>query len=327
MRQYRKTIAALAGAILVAGLAGYASARTIDGVVATVDEEPITLSEVREAVAEGMNVPQGDADAWLREERDSARIVKWIAPLVDSLVVRKALAGAGAAVDNAAVDGAVASVRKSNNMTEDEFSQALVREGITMAAYRRRIRWQMERGNIVRVRKMKEVTVADDEVKAYFSEQSERFREGAEVRFETLLIPMPTEGADTGEKTIRLRLAAQQAIESLRGGRSMTETAALVGTATPGVRLIASDLMKTDDLAADLARELHKLRTGETSAPFFNEEGARIVRLLERKGGKLPEFSTLKEALTEELTDRRSEKAFTELMDELRKAASIEIRL
>lgn len=325
MKPFRKTIAALAGAILVAGLAGLASARTIDGVVATVDEDPITLSEVREAVAEGMNVPQGDADAWLRDERDSARIVKWIAPLVDSLVVRKALAGA--AVDNAAVDGAVASVRKSNNMTEDEFSQALVREGITMAAYRRRIRWQMERGNIVRVRKMKEVTVTDDEVKAYFSEQSERFREGAEVRFETLLVPMPTEGADPGEKTIRLRLAAQQASESLRGGRSMTETAALVGTANPGVRLIASDLMKTDDLAADLARELHKLRTGETSAPFFNEEGARIVRLLERKGGKLPEFSTLKEALTEELTDRRSEKAFTELMDELRKAASIEIRL
>jgi peptidyl-prolyl cis-trans isomerase SurA len=93
------------------------------------------------------------------------------------------------------------------------------------------------------------------------------------------------------------------------------------------VRLIEADFMKVDDLAADLARELHRLRAGETSAPFFTPDGARVVRLLERRGGTLPEFPALKDALTEELTDRRSEKAFSDLMNELKKSAAIEIRL
>jgi peptidyl-prolyl cis-trans isomerase SurA len=321
----RKTVVGAVAACLLAAVA--TQARVIDGVVATVDEEPVTLSEVRESVSEAMNVPPGDADAWLREERDPARIVKWIEPLIESQLVRKALAAAGATVDNQAVEGAIASVRKSNSLSEAEFEQALAREGIGLAAYRKRIRWQMERGNLVRARKLKEVTVTDDEVKAWFQEQSERFRDGAEVRFETLVIP-PYEGdADEGEKTIRLRLAAQQAGDSLRAGRSMKDTAALLQASLPGVRLIEADFMKTDDLAPELVREIRKLRTGETSQPFFTPEGGRVIRLLERKGGTLPDYASIKDSLTDELTDRRSEKAYADVIAELKKAAAIEIRL
>ncbi len=327
MKSLSISIAAMAGALLLLFVGIPSSARVIDGVVATVDEEPITLSEVREAVSEAMNVPAGDADTWLREESDPSRIVKWIEPLIESLLVRKALSGTGASVDNQAVEGAIASVRKSNNMSETDFNQALAREGIAPAAYRKRIRWQMERGNIVRARKMKEVTVTEDEVKAYFQEQAERFREGTEVRFETLLIPVPDDGGEPGEKTIRVRLAAQRAVDLMRSGNSTKETASLLKESYPGVRLLDADFLKADELAAELARELHKLRTGETSAPFFSAEGARFVRLLERRGGTLTDFSTLKETLTEELTDRRSEKAYADLMNELKKSAAIDIRL
>jgi peptidyl-prolyl cis-trans isomerase SurA len=329
MPSFRKSVLAIAaGALLLAAASAVpASARVIDGVVATVDGEPITFSEVREAVSEALGVPPGDADAWLRDEKDPARIIRMIEPLVESLLVRRALEGTGAAVDNQAIEAAIESVRKGNRLSVPEFEAALSREGVPMALYRKRVRWQMERGNLVRMRKMKEVTVTDDEVKAWFQEQAERFREGAEVRFETLLLPAPSGGADPGENTIRLRLAAQQAAESLRAGRSMKETEALLRDAVPGVRLVEADFMKTDDLSPDLARELHRLRSGETSAPFFTAEDARIVRLAERRGGTPPDLAAVKDALAEELTDRRSEKAYSDLMTELKKSASIEIRL
>ena len=326
MGPYRRSGVAAAAALLLLAQAAPAPARIIDGVVATVDEEPVTLSEVREAVSESMGIPQGDADTVLREERDPARIVRWVEPLVESILVRKALAAAGAAVDNQAVEGAIASVRKGNNLSEADFAQALAREGLTMAVYRKRIRWQMERGNLVRARKSKEVTVTDDELKAYFAEQGDRFREGAEVRFETLLVP-PPEGGDSGDRSVRLRLAAQRAGESTRAGRPLKETASLLQVSIPGTKVIEADFLKADDLAADLARELHRLRPGESSPPFFTDDGARIVRLLERRGGTLPDFAAVKETLAEELADRRSEKAYADLMNELKKSAAIDIRL
>jgi parvulin-like peptidyl-prolyl isomerase len=51
------------------------------------------------------------------------------------------------------------------------------------------------------------------------------------------------------------------------------------------------------------------------------------VRLIERRGGKLPDFSAVRDALADELADRRSEKAYADLMDELKRSAAIDIRL
>jgi hypothetical protein len=41
----------------------------------------------------------------------------------------------------------------------------------------------------------------------------------------------------------------------------------------------------------------------------------------------LPEFAELSDTLREELADRRSEKAYSDILAELKKSASIDIRL
>jgi hypothetical protein len=51
------------------------------------------------------------------------------------------------------------------------------------------------------------------------------------------------------------------------------------------------------------------------------------LRVVERRGGTPGDFSAAKEGLTEELTDRRSEKAYTDILSELKRSASIDVRL
>ena len=303
-----------------------AQARVIDGVVAVVGGEPITFSEVRDAAAEGLGIPAGDADLYLREEKDSRRILHWIETLVESVLVRGELAKIGHGVSDQEIDRAVESIRKSNRMSEADFSDALARDGITLAGFRSRLRWQMERGAIVRAKKLKEVTVTDEEVRAYFRENAERFREGGEALLETLHLPMPPE--ETGsERVVRLRIAAQQAGEYVRSGRTLSEAAELLATALPGTSVAASDFVKTGDLMPEIQKEIRKLRSGETSPPFFTESGAYLITVKARRAGVLPEFASLSEGLKEELADRRSEKAYADILVELKKAASIDIRL
>ncbi|MEK6778785.1 MAG: peptidyl-prolyl cis-trans isomerase [Candidatus Deferrimicrobiota bacterium] len=303
-----------------------ASARVIDGVVAVVGDEPVTFSEVRDAVAEGLGIPTGDADLYLREEKEPRRVLHWIETLVESALVRKELAKTGQAISEAEITRAVESVRKTNNLSEAGFSEALAREGITLEGYRRRLRWQMERGAIVRARKLKDVTVTDDEVKAYFRQNAERFLTGGEARLTTLHLPFPPEEG-TVDRTVRLRIAAQQAGEYVRSGRTFPEAVELLSKSLPGVSVLSTDFVKTGDLMPEIQKEIRKLRTGEISAPFFTEAGAYLVKVTERQGGTLPEFATLKEALTEELADHRSEKAYVDILAELKTAASIDIRL
>ena len=322
----RRILRAAAVLLFLAALASTASARLVDGVVAVVNDEPITFSEFRESVAESMGIPEGDADIYLREEKDRERVLKGLEALIESVLVHQELKKLGNPVTDKEVDGTVASVMKTNNMSEADFRAALAREGVTLTGYRRRIRWQLERGAIVRAKKFREVTVTEEETKAYFTENAERFLVGAEVRLETLFLPFPA-GEEATEEKVRIRIAAQQASDYIRSGMTFTEASRLLSSSVPGVSAVVSDFVKTEDLLPEIIKEIHRLRTGGTSPPVFTDEGAHLIRVLERRGGVLPEFAAVKASLTEELVDQRSEKAFTEILVELKKAATIDIHL
>lgn len=305
---------------------GVADSRVIDGVVALVNDEPVTFSEVRESVSEGMGIPVGDADALLREERDPRAVLRWIESLVETVLVRKELEKLGQPVTEGEIDKAVESVRKANGMNETQFRDLLAKEGISAAAYRRRLRWQMERGAIVRARKFKDVTVTEAEVRDYFVENRERFLVGAEVRIETLFFPV-SPGERASEDAAKARIAVQQASDAVRAGRTLAEALAAVRGVYPRAQLHAADFVPTGDLLPELQREVRRLRGGESSPPFFTAEGAYLLRVVERRGGTPGDFSAVKDALTEELADRRSEKAYADLLSDLKRSASIDVRL
>jgi len=316
----------IAAVFVVLLSAGAAHSRVIDGVVALVNDEPVTFSEVRESVSEGMGIPVGDADILLREERDPRAVLRWIESLVESVLVRKELERMGQPVAEGEIDRAVESVRKANGLDEPQFRALLAREGISPEAYRRRLRWQMERGAIVRARKFKEVTVTEAEVRDYFHENAERFLVGAQVRVETLFFPVAS-GDRAAEEAAQARIAVQQASEAVRAGRSLAEALEAVRGVYPRAQLHAADFVPTEDLLPELQREVRRLRSGESSPPVFTAEGAYLLRVVERRGGKLGDFSSVKDALTEELADRRSEKAYADLLSELKRSASIDVRL
>ena len=194
--------------LLVAVLASTAGARIVDGIIAVVNDEPITFSEFRESVAESLGIPEGDADIYLREEKDRERVIRGLEALIESRLVHQELEKIGQPVSEKAVDRAVESVLKTNDMSEADFREVLAQEGVSLEGYRRRIRWQMERGAVVRAMKLKEVIVTEEETMAYFRENAERFLVGAEVRLETLFLPNPQEEADSDDN-VRIRIAMQ----------------------------------------------------------------------------------------------------------------------
>ena len=318
-------IIAAAGAALLLS-AGTAFPRVIDGVVALVNEEPVTFSEVRESVSEGMGIPVGDADALLREERDPRPVLRWIETLVDSVLVRKELEKLGQPIAEAEIDKAVESVRKANDMSEAQFTELLGKEGISLPAYRRRIRWQMERGAIVRARKYKEVMVTESEVRDYFRESGERFLVGTKVRLETLFFPI--DSAQSAGWTPRRR-GSPCSRRPRRSGRDAPSPRreALVRETFPKVQFHAADFVTTEDLLPELQREVRRLRAGEVVPAVLHRGGGISSAGRRAPGGTPGDFSAVKDTLTEELTDRRSEKAYSDILSELKRSASIDVRL
>ena len=327
MRGTRGILAAVIGLVLPF-LAAPGNARVVDGVVAVVNDEPVTFSEVRESVAEALGIPVGDADGFLREERDSRIVMRWVEALVEAVLVRQELAKHGQPIPDTDIDKAVESVRKANGISEAQFAEVLGREGLTLPAYRQRLRWQMERGAIVRVKKFKDVSVTEQEVREYFQENAERFLVGSQVREEAVFLPFPAADPNAaGDSAAPARIAAQVAVEAIREGRTIREAYELARKTLPAAQWVECDFVPVEDLLPEVQREIRRLRTGETSQPFLTGSGIYIIRVVARRGGKPGDFSAVKESLSEELTDRRSEKAYADIIAELKKAATVDIRL
>jgi len=303
-----------------------ASSRVIDGVVALVNGEPVTYSEVRDEVAGGLGMPVGDADVFLREQTDTAAVLRWINELVEAVLVRTELKKKGHAVSEKEIDRTIASIRKANRVDDAQFTELLAKDGLTLPMFRNRIRLQLERGALIRERKFKEVTVTDDEVRDYFRESRERFLVGAEVRVEALFFPLPADAAGE-DMAIRARFAARQATGAVRQGRPLSDGLEAARSLFPDVRLVSGEFVPAEDLLPEMQKEIGRLLSGERSEPFSAGEGLYIVRVLERRGGKEREFAEVKASLKEELADRRSEKALVDILVELKKSASIDVRL
>ena len=323
----KKKLLACVVALLLLLSAVPASSRVIDGVVALVNNEPITYSEVREEVAAGLGMPLGDADVFLRDQSDIESVLRWVNSLVEISLVRAELKKKNQSVSDTEIDRVLENVRKANKVSEEQFAELLSAEGTTLAAYRNRIRMQLERGAIIRERKLKEVTVTEDEVRDFFRENPERFVSGGEVRLEALFFPLPQTGSGAEEKMVRARYAAYHVATSIRRDQTLSDGLEIARVLFPEVEVVGGNFVSVDDLLPEVQREIRRLSTGERSEPFPTETGVYIIRVAERRGGKPLEFAQVKDFLSEELMDRRSEKALEDIIADLKKSASIYVRL
>ena len=241
--------------------------------------------------------------------------------------MRAELKKKGQAVTEKEIDRAIENVRKANRVDEAQFAELLAKEGLTLPAFRNRIRLQLERGAIIRELKFKEVTVTEDEVRDYFRENAERFLVGGEVRDRGVVLPHSVGGRQG-------RAGGPRAVLGAAGLRRRPAGAAARGRARGRPRGVPgcpgwfpAISSRSEDLLPEMRQEIGRLRSGERSEPFAAGEGLYIVRVVERRGGKAQEFSEVKASLAEELMDRRSERALADILKELKKSASIDVRL
>ena len=244
-------------------------------------------------------------------------------PLVDSVLVRKEAEKLGQPIAEGEIDKAVESVRKANGMSEAQFAELLGKEGISLPAYRRRLRWQMERSD----------------------------RPGAQVqgghgdgKRGARLLPgergtVPRWGRRSGSRRSssrspprsprrRRRAGADRRAAGGRGGPGGTHLrrGAGVGSRNVSLSIHAADFVTTEDLLPEPAAGSSPSAGRESSSPFFAEAGAYLLRVVERRGDARG-FLRGEGRFDRGLTDRRSEKAYSDLLSELKRSASIDVRL
>jgi len=278
-----KRIAAVLGAVLGVALAGAAGAAApqvalLDRVVAVVNKDIVTYTELEEQTAE--------AERQLRKQGTPlpARSVLE-RQVLEQLILRKAqlqLAGeSGIRVDEIQLDRAVQRIAEGNHLSLPEFRQTLARDGVDFEHFRQEVREQIIL-NRLRERDVDEkVQVSESEVDLLLEEAKQASGAQVEYNVSHILVRVPEQASP--EQLERARQKAEKVrAEALAGGQFAT-LAASYSDAPDALQGGALGWRGRERLPELFTQALATMQPGGVSEVLRSPAGFHLVKLNDRR--------------------------------------------
>lgn len=294
-----------------------ASAEIIERVVAKVNGQIITLSDFQSrqiAAAQAARVDPATVGAFLRQH--NARILQ---EAIDELLIIQKAEDAGIKAPPQWIDEAIEGIRKENNITSDEqFQDALAREGLTLAELRQNI----ERSVLRRIVMQRDIQPKIDATDADLRAEYERLKATEFTKPPTVTLQEILVKEDEGGLAL-----AQDIVQRARAGEDFAALARAHSSAPSRAHGGDVGQFAQGELNPELEKLAFSLAVGSVSDPLPGSEGYRIVRVTAKTSGSTTSFEAAKEQVRDRLMMSRFSKAYEEYMAELRKTASIELRV
>lgn len=251
----------------------------VDRVVAVVNKDVITLTELAEHTAR--------AEAELRRQRIAAPERTVLErQVLERLVLDKAqlqlAASTGMRVDELQLDRAVQRVAQNNNMTLAELRRALERDGVEFERFRAELREQIL---LTRLREREvddRVQVSEAEVDLYLEEHKASLAAKVEYDVAHVLVRVPEQARP--EQVEQARARAERVRDEARTGGDFARLAASHSDAGDALQGGALGWRAPGRLPELFAEALAGMQPGAVSEPLRSPAGFHVVKLLGRRG-------------------------------------------
>ena len=265
-------------------------AETLNRIVATVDDDPITLYEIR-SFAKGsggqrnMMVPQ-EAVAKM-SDKDILDV------LIMNKLVSKEVETQGLKAKDDDIDNYIERIKAQSNLSDQQMKEALARQGFTMEKYRKQVAEEIERAMLINREIGAHVNVTPQDIERYYKEHGggemesessgeERTSTTSEEQVHVRHIFLPLSPAASAEEEKEVR----QQIEDIRNRALAGEDFAALAIAHsrgPGADQ-GGDLgfFKRGQMSKEIDDTAFSLKPGEISQPFRNNAGIHLIKVEER---------------------------------------------
>lgn len=309
--------------LLLALWAGSAAAAELTRVVAVVNNEPITSTELqqymmrakRQVARQGVQIPEDELRQQVLEQMVLEKLQLQVATRM------------GITIDDAAVDRAIDDIARRNDLTLDALKQALAADGITFEQFREQIRREMTIARL-RDREMEgRVTVSDVEIDHFLANNPDVMRRieaeaGNVMQTHVRHILVRTNQAVNDE-------AAQAKLLTLRerivNGVDFAELAR--ANSDDGSAFKGGDLgwINPGDTVPQFEEVMNQLAPGEISQPVKTPFGWHLIQVLERR--PLTASEDYRRNYARQLLRRQKlEQAYNAWLQTIRAEAFVEVR-
>ncbi|EKD53973.1 MAG: hypothetical protein ACD_60C00134G0001 [uncultured bacterium] len=272
IKQYRFLflIGACAAALLTGSIK---AAQSLDHIVATVNENVITQSELNQAVNTARK-QMASTDTSLPPANTLRHEV--LNRLIDRKLQLQLAEQAGIHKNDADVDKTINTIAENNHISSTELYQKIAEEGMSRGKYRKEIRDELIIQQLQQQEIGSKITMTPADVKAFMRiAPPKNISSIKEYHVDDILIPLP-DSPTPDEMTVSKKLSESIATK-LRAGENYQEIAAANKNITD------SDLgwRKLDELPTAFADVIARMKPNEIRGPLRAANGFHLLRLLD----------------------------------------------
>jgi peptidyl-prolyl cis-trans isomerase SurA len=269
--------AVVAAAIGLAAL--HAAAQRGDYIVAVVNQELVTASELQQRLARireeaaRNRTPLPPPGALRKQVLDA---------LIDERVLVTSARESGAKVDEPELDRAVANVAQQNQMTMQQLRERLRQEGISYAKFRDNIRDQILVERVREREVVSRIRISDADIDELIEKRRNAAGASAEIELAQILVSVPEGAADAVVAERRGR--AEAALKRVQGGEDFAAVAREVSEDANRAQGGAIGMRTLDRLPDVFVRAAQRLKPGEVSPELLRSgAGFHVLKLVDRK--------------------------------------------
>ena len=291
------------------------AAEVVDRIVAEVNDEIITMSELQAAsksmeAQAGLN-PKG------KEKKEVER--QMLESLIDRKLAKAEAKRRGMNLEDKEMAAALDNFKKRNNLPDDEaLKNALSKAGITLKEFKQNLADQMIQDRLVSIAVGAKSMVSEAEVRRIYEE---RHKEGgsAQMHLRAIRILFPPGATDAQKEELKKK--AETVLAEVKNGVSLQDAAKKFSLEETDVGFV-----NQTDLDPRLAEFLGRLKPKEV-APALTPEGIQLIQMVERRSGQAQSFEETAPEIRRILQQKEMEKRFSEWVKILREKAHIKIML
>lgn len=297
----------------------------IDRIIAVVNNEAITLSELEKIVS----VESQEALKGISEENKAKAEAKLRKEILKELIERRLqlqrARRLGIDVSKEDVREAIEDIKRKNALDNAAFENALARENLTLKEYEEQLRNQLIIARLINTEVKSKVVISDKDIESHYEMNKKDYILAEYIKVSHIFLKLP-EKAGEKEKT-EIEEILDEILKRLKNGEDFGDVAKAYSqgpTASSGGSL---GQLKKGEMAPELEKVAFSLKVGEISDPVRTTSGIHILKIDEKIEGRYRHLEEVKEEIKNALIEKEVEKRYREWLSSLRENSFIEIRL
>lgn len=247
--------------------------RMVDTVIASVEGEPITLSEL----CSQLDPPK---QLSLKEAASDPEAVYQLDMMILEKLVEIDAEAKRVSVNDKEVDNYIDEIASRNNLTRDDFIKALAEQGKDFKSYRKQIRLEILRSKLIGKIMRESAGVSEAEIDRYIKDNPELNKSGTKVKLSQILVFSKDRDPLDAQNKI------EKAKKRLMAGESFEEIAREFSESPEGAEGGSLGVIAEEDLSTDIFEAVFGLEEGGISDIIQSSVGYHLFKVEKRFVGK-----------------------------------------